>query len=326
MVGALGRRSLLVAGLLLGGSVVLEGCTMGTLRLPEAPAVPRWMMAPDPPVPQPGAAPYVAPEPKIESQPTKRISLAGVPIALAPIPGADLPGLRAELLKALLKGNLRVRDYDGAGRILTGYRRGVAGASTDFYGLLPDVMRVAPATVGGIVLWPEVVEVRRRTVEAGGTPFVPADAEAAWQEAKAAYATERTRRLEKLEADLVRYRAAFEAAWSDYLTKRNFLQVANDGADGPDERRRYRGILADAEAARDRLAGADAANPRTAAAQAATKPQYLDVTSARLRILVCDARTGEIAGVHEIEVEARSTDELATRIAEATSKALGVKR
>ena len=61
-------------------------------------------------------------------------------------------------------------------------------------------------------------------------------------------------------------------------------------------------------------------------ASAARAPETLEVASGRVRLLLCDARTGEIVAVHELNAEAASRVELSKSLVDLAVKALGVKR
>ncbi len=315
-------RRRLAAVVCLATMAFSSGCNTATLRLPAEPVVPGAVQAPAPPQPTPAADRYVPADPKVESQAVRGV--AGAHLAIAPTAGREPAGLRAALLKVLLKGGLRVRDLDGAGRVLAGYRRAGPGTSTDFYGLFDDVMRVAPSTVGGVVVWPEVVELRERTVPAGGAPTYPPRVVAEWRGAVERFEADRADRLSRLDGEVQRYKQEFQAAWAEYTARRNFFQEANDGVDGPAERRAFEEILGRAEAAARAMRGVQP--PALDAASANREPETLRMMSARFRLTVCDARTGEVMAVHEIEAEAPSADELNARIAVAAGKALGVKR
>lgn len=306
---------------------LLAGCNPATLRLPDRPSLPVVLRPPKPPVPRPAAARYVSPEPSVESIVPRKPNLSSAPIAVAPIKGDHDPmDLRVGLIKALVKGGLRVRDFDSAGRILVGYRRGGAGTSTDLYGYYTDVMRAAPATVGGFVVWPEIVAFSQRQVEAGGEPvFEPQEVET-WKTELSGYEAQRTSRLEQLNADLERYRREFAAALQQYAVERNFLQELNDGKEGPKERGTYQSVVDETERAAERLANARSTGLDEVMAATQRRPETLELAVGRVRLTVCDARSGDVVGVHEVQVEASSVSSLSQRLVELSAKALGVKR
>jgi hypothetical protein len=305
----------------------LPGCTFATLVVPEAPSVPALPAPPPPPPLLSPSATYTSPPVSTVAAVAKKTPLAGLTVSLLPTKGVeDGIGIRPAIVHALVKAGLRVRDLEHADRVIAAHHRAMPGATVDLYGVYADVTRAVPAVVGGVLLWPEIVEIRTRTVEAGGEPaFEPAAAEA-WRRAVESFETNRRAGVEQLEQALAGFKAQFETAWAQYTRERNFLQVASDGDSGPTERKTYRETLARLERTLEQMQTARPADLDETLAKTARKPETKSVTAARMRLVMWDARVGDVVGVYEFAAEGASAEAVTGDLTDATIKALGVKR
>lgn len=305
----------------------LAGCTFATLVVPEAPSVPAVPPPPPPPPLLPPTATYASPPVSTVAAVAKKTSLAGLPVSLLPTKGAaDTIGLRPAIVRALVKAGLRFRDLEHADRVIAAHHRGMPGASVDLYGVYVDVTRAVPAVVGGVLLWPELVEIRTRTVEAGGEPAFDPSAAEAWRRAVETFETTRRAGVVQLEQALVAFKAQFETAWERYTRERHFMQTAADGDSGPDERKAYRETLARLEASLERMRSARPADLDETLAKTAQKPETRSVTAARMRLVMWDARVGDVVGVYEFAAEGTTAEAVTGDLIDAAIKALGVKR
>jgi hypothetical protein len=263
----------------------------------------------------------------VESMAPRRHNLATGPVTVAPAAGGvPDPGIRTALMKALLKGGLKVKDLESADTLLAAFRRVGAAGSTDLYGVYTDLVRAAPATVGGWVLGPELIDVRTTTVAAGGEPtFEPSEVDRFKAEVTA-FEANRRRAVETLRGEIARYRSETEGALDAYRAERGLLQELNDGSKGPKEREVFSENLSAAESVASRMAMLRVEDLETVALAMGRSPKTVDVFAARVRIHVIEARTGETTAIHEIAAEAPSHEALAVRIADAAMRALGVKR
>jgi len=295
--------------------------------MPDPPAIPETPAVPTAPAPRPPQVRYSLAEASVESTAPKRVNLATGPVTVAPVRGT--PGgadLRTALMKALLRGGLKIKDLESADRVLAAFRRDALGTSTDLYGLFSDVVLAAPSTVGGWLIWPEVLEIRLESVDPGGEPTFDEEALKAWKSDVRAFEGTRRERLEAAKAEIDRYRREFEAALDVYQHERGLLQRLNDGDKGPSEREAYREQVSRAEAHAGRMASLRAEAPESTAAAAERAPQRLNVHKGKARFVVYEARTGETVAIHDVAAEASSREALLARLVEAATKAMGVKR